>query len=103
EPERLAALPEPAGDEGEDMVAGRMVVGVVDALEVVDVDEAERERRSGLLGGEELALEPLVEVAMVAEPRQRVRQREPHRAELPEGRALVQRDRDQRPDERGGE
>jgi hypothetical protein len=44
-----------------------MAVAVVDVLEVVDVDEAERERVALLLGLRQLALEPLVEVAVGAE------------------------------------
>ena len=52
---------------------------VVDLLEVVDVHEAERQRRRVLLRRLQLALEPLVEVTMIAEPRERIRQRETHR------------------------
>ena len=42
EPERLAALAQPPGDLRQDAVAGRMAEAVVDPLEVVDVDQAER-------------------------------------------------------------
>ena len=56
-----------------------MSVAVVDLLEVVDVEQAESERDAGLLRVVEVALEPLVEVAMVAEPGQRVGERETER------------------------
>ena len=75
-----------------------MPVAVVDLLEVVDVDEAERERPALLLGEGDLALEPLVEVPVVAESRERVGEREAHRFQRRKGRALVERDREQRPD-----
>ena len=103
EPERLAALAEVRRELGEHLVAARMPEAVVDPLEVVDVHQAEAERIALRPRVGELALEPVVEVAVVAEPGQRVGQREPHRAQLAEGRALVERDREQRPDERGGE
>ena len=45
EAERLAALAQPRRDEREDAVAGRMAEAVVDPLEVVDVEEAERDER----------------------------------------------------------
>src|ERR671936_122433 len=51
----------------EDAVAGGMSVAVVDALEVVDVDEAEAERQVCVLRRDELALQALVEVSVVAE------------------------------------
>ena len=103
EPERLAALAQPRRDEREHAVAGRMAEAVVDPLEVVDVEEAERDERVGLVGERELALQPLVEVAVVAEAGQRVGQREAHRAERAMRRALVERDRDERACERGEE
>ena len=103
EPERLAALPEVRRQLGEHLVAARMAEAVVDPLEVVDVDEAEAERVALRARVGDLALEPVVEVAVVAEPGQRVGEREPHRAQLAEGRALVERDREQRPDERSRE
>ena len=56
-----------------------------------------------LLRLDQLALEPLVEVPVVAEPRQRIGQRELHRAQCAVGRALVERDREQRADERRGQ
>ena len=55
-----------------------MPEAVVNALQVVEVDEAECERRSLVLGDDELTLEPLVEAAVVPETRERVGQREPH-------------------------
>ena len=103
EPERLAALPQARGDLAEHEVADRMAEAVVDALEVVDVDEAEGERRALVLGRRELALQPLVEAAVVAEPRERVGQGEPHRPQRLERRALVEGDREQRADERDRE
>ena len=100
EAEALAALAEPGGDLPEHPVAGGVAEAVVDPLEVVDVDEAEAEVLALVLGGGQLALQPLVEVAVVAEPRERVGQRQPHRPQRGEGRPLVERDREQRPDER---
>ena len=57
-----------------------MPVAIVDLLEVVDVDEAERQRPRLLLGPQQFALEPLVEVTVIAEPGQRIGQRQPHGA-----------------------
>ena len=79
EPEGLAALPQLPRYLREDAIAGRMSKPVVDLLEVVDVHEAERQRRRVLLRRLQLALEPLVEVTVIAEPRERIRQRETHR------------------------
>ena len=76
-----------------------MAVAVVDVLEVVDVDEAEAECVSVLLCLGQLALQPLVEVTVVAKAGERVGEREPHRLQRCERRALVERDRQQRPDE----
>ena len=100
EPEGLAALAQVRGQLGEHLVAGGMAEAVVDLLEVVDVHEAEAERIALRLRVGELALEPVVEVAVVAELGERVGERQAHRAQLTEGRALVERDREQRPDER---
>ena len=80
-----------------------MPEAVVDSLEVVDVDQAERQRQPALTSLRELALEPLVEVAVIAKPGQRIRQRQPHRAESPNDRALVELDREQRPNKRDRE
>ena len=44
-----------------------------------------------------------MEVAVISEPGQRIGQREPHRAQLAEGRALVERDREEGADERSRE
>ena len=100
EPERLAALAQPRRDLREDAVAGRMAELVVDALEVVDVEEAQRDDAAVLVRLRELALQALVEVAVVAEPGQRVGEREPDRVQRPVRRALVERDRDERAGER---
>ena len=56
---------------------------------------------SALLGASQLTLQPLLEVAVVAEAGQRVGERETHRLQRAVRRALVQRDRRERPDERG--
>ena len=55
-------------------VAGGMAVVVVDALEVVDVQQTEAERLRRFLGAHKLALQAFVEMTMVAEPREQVRQ-----------------------------
>jgi len=57
-----------------------MTEAVVDLLEVVDVDEAQRQRRVLLLGAQQLALQTLMEVAVIAEAGERIGQRETHRA-----------------------
>ena len=57
-----------------------MPVAIVDLLEVVDVDEAERQRPRLLLGPQQFTLESLVEVTVIAEPGQRIGQRQPHGA-----------------------
>jgi hypothetical protein len=80
-----------------------MTEQVVHALEVVDVDQAERERDLACLGTDELPLYALLERAVVPEAGQRVGQCETHRSQRLVCRALVERDREQRPDERGGE
>ena len=99
EPERLAALPQAGGDLAQHEIADRMAEVVVDALQVVEVDEAERERGALLLRSDELPLEPFVEAAMVAESGERVGQGEAHGAHRLVRRALVERDRQQRADE----
>ena len=80
EPEGLAALTQPRADLRKDAVARRVPVAVVDLLEVVDVDEAERQRPRLLFGAQQLTLEPLVEVTVIAEPGQRIGERQPHGA-----------------------
>jgi hypothetical protein len=67
EAERLASLPETRGDLRENAVAGGVAVVVVDPLEVVDVDEAETELLVRVLCRDELALQSLVEVAVVSQ------------------------------------
>ena len=96
EPEGLAVLAQLRSELGQQPVAFRVAEQVVDALEVVDVEQAEREGCSARLGLEQLALEPVVEMAVVAEPGERVGQCEAHRAQRVVGRALVERDRQQR-------
>ena len=49
-------------------VAGGVAAGVVDGLEVVEVDEDQPERGLTRSGGVDLALERLLEGAVVAEP-----------------------------------
>jgi hypothetical protein len=92
ESEGLAALAEPCTDLREDAVPRRMPVAVVDPLEVVDVDEAVRQRPRQLLRTQQLALEPLVELTVIAKTGQRIREREAHRPQRAVRRALVQRD-----------
>ena len=101
EPEGLPVAPQLARHVREQPIAGRVAVAVVDSLQVVHVDQAEREG-SALRGCDvQLLLEALLEGPVVPEPGQGVRHRETHRAQLAVVRALVERDCDQRPDERG--
>ena len=100
QPEALAALAEARRDLPEHAVTERMAVAVVDALEVVDVDEAEAERIAGALRRRERTLQALVEVTVVSEPGERVGERKLHGLERGERRSLVERDREQRADER---
>ncbi len=96
EAERLAALPQQPAHARENPIAGRMTEAVVDALEIVDVDQAERQPGPNPLGRGQLHLHPLLEVAVVAEPGERIGQRELHRPHFPGARALIQLDRHQR-------
>ena len=96
EPKGLAALPQARRHLREDAIPCLMAVPVVDLFEAVDVEQAQRDDSRFGLGFRELALETFLEVAVVAEPRQRVGERQPHRAERLVGRPLVQRDRDER-------
>ena len=57
EPEGLASLAQPLGDLGERAIPDRMAVAVVDLLEVVDVEEDEREREAVLPGPLEVLVE----------------------------------------------
>ena len=100
EAERLSTLTEPRRDLREHTVPRRVSEAVVDPLEVVDVHQAERQRACLLFGVQQLALQSLVEVAVVAEAGEGIREREPHRAERAVGRALVEGDCEQRSDER---
>ena len=78
-----------------------MAERVVQLLEIVDVEHADAERHALLLRLVQVVIEAVVEVAVVAEAGERVGEREPHRLELPKDRALVERDRGERADERG--
>ena len=80
EAEGLAVLAQVGRDLREHAVAGRVSEEVVDALEVVDVDQAEAEAGACALGLDQLALEAVVEVAVVAKAGQRIGQGELHRA-----------------------
>ena len=71
---------------------------VVHLLEVVDVEQAEGQREASSCALSR-SLEPLVEVAVIAEPGQRVGQRKAHGLERAVHRALVERDGDKRADE----
>jgi hypothetical protein len=73
---------------------------VVDPLEVVDVHEAERQRPAAAKRVLELAGKAFVEVAVVAETRERIGEREPDGPQRPQQRTLVELDREQR-DPRG--
>src|SRR2546422_3179730 len=76
-----------------------MTEAVVDLLEVVDVDEAERERGMLFLGVQELALKALVEMTMVPEAREWIGEGESHRAQRSVCRSLVEGDGEQWSDE----
>ncbi len=97
---RLAALPQPCRDPREHAVARRVAEAVVDELEVVEVEEHERQASVRLFGEVELPLQALVEVPVVAEPGERIGQCEPDRAQLAMRRTLIEGDRDQRARER---
>ena len=62
-------------EAAEDAIAVGMATRVVDRLEVVDVDEKERQRDVVAQGGRDLPIELLVEGAVVAQPGERVAQR----------------------------
>jgi hypothetical protein len=101
--EGLAVLAQAGGHLGEHAVALRMPEAVVELLEIVDVEDADGQRHALLLGLRQVVLEPLVEVPVVAEPGEGVGERESHGGELAEDRALVERDRGERAEERRGE
>ena len=103
DPEGLSVLTQPRGDLREDLVAPRVPEPVVELFEVVDVEDADAQRHPLVLRLRQVAIEPLVEMAVVAQAGERVGEGEAHRRELPEDRALVEGDRGERPDERSGE
>ena len=103
EPKGLASLPQLPRNLRKYPVSGRMPETVVDVLEVIDVDEAERQRGRAFLRRLQLALQSLVEVPVVSQPGEWIRQRQAHRPQRSVRRALVERDREQRADKRGGE
>jgi hypothetical protein len=69
---RAHGLPQSLGDGCQHRIAGEMPDPVVDRLEVVDVEDDEREVAVVARRARALALERLVEVAPVVEARQRV-------------------------------
>jgi hypothetical protein len=69
-----------ASDLGQQLVADRVAAGVVDPLELVDVDQHERERGAVAPGALDHARDSLLERAVVAEPGQAVAQRRLARA-----------------------
>ena len=101
--EGLATLTQAGRHLRQDLVTGRMPVPVVDLLEVVDVEQDEGQREALLLSLVQVVLEPLVEVPVVAEPCERVGERQAHRLQRAVHRALVERDGDERADEGRGE
>jgi hypothetical protein len=62
-------------EAAQDAIAGGMPAAVVDRLEVIEVDEQQRERNSVAQCRGDLAVELLVEGAVVAKARERVPQR----------------------------
>ena len=62
-------------EAAQDAIAVGVAARVVDRLELVDVDEEERQRDVVAQGGRDLPIELLVEGAMVAQPGERVAQR----------------------------
>ncbi len=101
--EGLTPLAQAGRHLGQDLVPGRMTVAIVDLLEVVDVEQAERERKALVLRLVQVVLEPLVEVTVVSQARERVGERQAHRFQRAVHRALVEGDGDQRADEGGGQ
>ena len=65
-------------------VAGGVTFVVVDRLELVQVDDGKRQRHAVAHGGCDLALEVLVEGAVVAEARQRITERIGHGSLVPD-------------------
>jgi hypothetical protein len=102
EAKRLTALAQARCDLREHAVARRMAEAVVDLLEVVDVDEAQRQRSSLSLRVAQLALKTLVKVAVIAQTGERIGEGETHRAQRAVRRPLVEGDCEQRSHERDG-
>src|SRR5204863_7641877 len=70
DPESLAGLAQPRSDTRQNRVAGRVTESVVNQLEVVDVDKANRQGASKPSRVFELSAEAFVEVPVVSERRQ---------------------------------
>ena len=94
--EAVALRRQEAGDLDEHLVAERMTVGVVDLLEVVDVDEAEADELSTLERRVQRRGETELVGTVVADQREAVGVRVACRATGCERRALVERDREER-------
>ena len=101
--EGLAAATEAPRDLPQHLIARGVAVTVVHVFERVHVDQAESDPEAVVAGLLEAFREPLLEVTVIAEARERVGERELHRLELPEDRALVEGERGQRADERRGQ
>jgi hypothetical protein len=102
EPERLTARSEARADGREHEVADRVPMTVVDVLEVVDVEEADADRRAALRR-RHLVVEALVEPAAIAHARERIGDGGPHGLECAQLRALVEVEGDERAEERSDE
>ena len=103
ETEGLACLTQARRELRQHAVARRMAEAIVDPLEVVDVDQAEAERETTFVRVPQLPLKAFVEVPVVAEAGQRIRQGQPHGPEGADDRTLVELDREQGADERHGQ
>ena len=68
-------LLELGGDDGQHLVPGPVSRGVVDLLELVEVDQHERQRPAVSQRTRDLGLQPLVERAVIREARERVARR----------------------------
>ncbi len=79
---RAQHLAEPVGDAGERDVPDEVTEPVVDLLEVVEVEDDEREAAVVAARAGDLALERLFEVARVVQARPRVEVGEPPRLEV---------------------
>ena len=96
EAEGLARLAQSRCHLREHRIAHWMAEAVVDALEIVDVDQAERKRPVVTQGLLELPRQPFVEMAVVPEPGQGIGQRQAHGSQCLQERPLVELDREQR-------